>query len=150
MRLTFIAALFIIVCAGCVNNNKVPKGILSKDEMRGLVWDLMQVDTYAQTYIAKDTLKNLKKERTILFQQVFDLHKVSRDEFEKSFDYYMGRPDLTQSIFDTLASRQAQQRQEEARRHQDSIRQKELRRASFVRDSIRKDTSRIGKTKLHK
>lgn len=130
MKRTYIATLFIVICFGCTNKTKVPKDILSKDQMRDVMWDLMQADVYAQSYIARDTLKNLKKERTILFQQVFDLHKISRQEFNKSLDYYMGRPDLTQTIFDTLAARQARHREEEMRL-KDSARVRELRRAKL-------------------
>lgn len=140
-----LLALFIITVVGCTNRNKIPSGILSQKEMREVLWDVMQVNEYAQNYIANDTLKNYKKERTILYQQVFDLHKVSRPVFNKSFDYYMSRPDLTQAIFDTLAAQQAQQRAEEMRL-QDSARVREERKARLLaKDSLRRDTSQIKK-----
>lgn len=146
MKGVIITLFFIAVCAGCTNKTKVPKDILSKDKMGKVMWDLMQVDAYTQNYLRRDTLKSYKKERTILYQQVFDLHKITRQEFNKSFDYYMGRPDFTQTIVDTLTARQTRHSEEE-RRLKDSARVKAERRAKLIKDSTRKDTISIQKIK---
>lgn len=147
MRLILIT-LFIALAAGCTDKARVPAGILPKDKMRDIMWDMMQVNEYARNYLSRDTSRNYKKERTVLYQQVFDLHEISRSEFKKSLDYYMSRPDLTQAIFDTLAARQARHREKEMRLKavQDSIRiKRQEQRAKLIADSTRKDS--IGRMK---
>lgn len=149
MRLVLIA-LFIMMVARCTDKTRVPADILPKDKMRDIMWDLMQVNEYAQNYLSKDTLKNYKKERTVLYQQVFNLHEINKSEFNKSLDYYMSRPDLTQAIFDTLAARQARHREKEMRLKavQDSIRiKRQEQRAKLTADSARKDSARIIKAR---
>lgn len=136
MKQAFIAIMGMILCVSCTNRTKVPKDILPKEKMGKVMWDLMQVDEYARTYISVDTCRDYKKERTILYQQVFNLHKVSRDVFNKSMEYYLHHPDLMLSIYDTLSARQTRIREEEARIKaiNDSVRVRELRRAA--KDSL--------------
>lgn len=147
MRGVVVAILFITVYTGCTDRTKVPEGILSKDAMRDLVWDLMQVDVYSRQHSGinmRDSLEAYKTKRTVFYQQVLDLHNTSRTAFNKSLDYYMSRPDLTQVIFDTLAARQARSRDLNLRtkRAEDSLRIKQLERTGLVRDSTRKDSIR--------
>jgi len=40
-----------------------------------------------------------------LYEEVFRLHKVSRDEFRKSFQFYQDRPDLIRVMFDSLLAK---------------------------------------------
>jgi hypothetical protein len=95
----------------CTHKNKTPSDIISREEMTSLVWDVMLVDQYSQEYELGDSVKNRKAERSRLYQEVFDLHKTSRKDFLKSFNYYLSRPDLTKIIFDTLAARGSRERE---------------------------------------
>jgi len=90
---------------GCSDKDRIPSGILSREKMQDLMWDMIQADQYS-SYLTKDSAHiNLKLERLRLYQQVFLLHGVSRDQFRKSYDFYMSRPDLTQTLFDSLLSK---------------------------------------------
>lgn len=111
-----IRRLAIIVCIAasyiaCTNKNKIPADIIPKEQMTKLIWDVMLVDQYSQEKLPADSLKDMKKERSRMYQQVFDLYKTNREAFLKSFNYYMGRPDLTKVIFDTLAIRGNRERE---------------------------------------
>src|SRR6202000_3027415 len=76
------------------------------DKMEGLLWDMMQADQYSTLYLAKDSAHiSLKTENLRLYDQVFRLHDISRDKFEKSFQYYLDHPDVAQVLFDSLLSR---------------------------------------------
>jgi hypothetical protein len=100
---TFLAILMI---AGCTDKDKVPSGILPKEEMGNILWDMIQADQFSSIYMIKDTPRiNLKTEDLRLYQQVFRMHQVSRDEFRKSLQYYEDRPELIRTVFDTLLSR---------------------------------------------
>src|SRR5690606_30972851 len=91
----------------CTNRDKVPGDIIQPDAMAGLIWDVMMVKEYVSDVLPRDTLRNkgLKKERSVLYQQVFDLHNTNREKFLKSFSFYSARPDLLKVIIDTLAVR---------------------------------------------
>lgn len=114
MRSRICLILFVFYTISCTNKNKVPDNIIQPDKMANLVWDVMNVEEYAREMIPADTVRNkhIKKERSILYQQLFDLHKTSREEFVKSFTYYSSRPDIIKTMFDTLAIRGNRMREE--------------------------------------
>jgi hypothetical protein len=40
-----------------------------------------------------------------LYQQVFQLHQVTRDEFRKSFQFYLDHPEITKPLIDSVLAR---------------------------------------------
>jgi hypothetical protein len=96
----------LLAVSSCSDKNKIPAGILPHDKMEAVMWDVIQSEQYSAAYLAKDSAHiNLKLENLRLYDEVFRLHKVSREEFLKSYQYYMGRADLAQVLFDSLLSK---------------------------------------------
>jgi len=103
----------IVLMVGCSEKDNVPSGVLGKEEMGSIIWDMMQADQYAANYIIKDSAKvNVKMETLKLYEEVFRLHKVTRDEFRKSFQFYQDHPDITRTMFDSLIARGNRMRSE--------------------------------------
>ena len=106
--------LLLFAGAGCSDKDGVPSGILSRDKMEGLMWDMAQADQYAAIYLAKDSAHiNRKMETLRLYEQVFRLHQVSREEFSKSYQYYLDHPKLNQLLFDSLIAHGVRARSED-------------------------------------
>jgi hypothetical protein len=92
-----------LLIISCTDRDKVPSGIIPRDKMEKVLWDMIQADQYAALYLVKDSAHiNVKMETLKLYEQVFQLNKVSRDEFKESYLYYLDRPDLTRPMFDSL------------------------------------------------
>jgi hypothetical protein len=54
----------------------------------------------------KDSFRlSLKMKDLGLYQQVFQLHHVSRDDFRKSFQFYLDHPDITKTLIDSVLAR---------------------------------------------
>ena len=100
----FFPLIFFFLLAGCVQKNKIPRGILLQDEMRHIIWDLMRADKFTESYIMKDTTRNKKNESIKLYEQVFRIHNTNLEKFQKSLTFYEGRPDLLKVIIDSLRS----------------------------------------------
>jgi uncharacterized protein DUF4296 len=112
MRWVFLFVIFSSVIS-CVNNDKVPAGIIPKDSMQNILWDMIQADQFSKQYILKDSAKiNARLETMKLYQEVFQIHHITKDEFQKSYQFYISRPDLTKSIFDSLTASANRHRQE--------------------------------------
>ena len=94
---------FLVVLSGC--SEKPAKGILTKPEMQGMIWDMMQVDEFATGYLYSDTSLVLANERLKLYKDVFRLHKISEKTFADSYRYYSARPDMMKEMFDSLSAR---------------------------------------------
>lgn len=96
----------LLAVSGCSDKNSVPSGILPHEKMEAVMWDIIQSEQYSATYLAKDSAHvNLKLEDLRLYDEVFRLHQISREEFRKSYQYYMGRADVAQVLFDSLLAK---------------------------------------------
>ena len=105
MRTTGIFVLALFLLGACTDRGGTPGNIIPKDSMASVLWDIIQADQFSAYYLTKDSAKDIKKETMKLYGAVFDLHHVSRDEFQKSLEFYYSRPDLNREIFDSLAAR---------------------------------------------
>ena len=99
--LTICLLAFLI---GCKNDN-APSGVLSKDEMRSVLWDMMRADQFLADYVfSRDTTLNKKSESIKLYREVFDIHHISKEQFQKSYTYYKTHPLLLKVIMDSLSN----------------------------------------------
>jgi hypothetical protein len=134
--------LIILILAGCVNNTKIPPGIIEKPRMEKILWDMVQADRFVANYIMtkEEDSATKKLEAAEMYEQVFRLNKISRDEFLKSYKFYLGRPDITKVMFDSISARADRQRSEIYKSSPKSLLLS--RRDSLLRaDSIRKADS---------
>jgi hypothetical protein len=63
----------------------------------------MLVEEYSNILMTRDSLKNMDNERLNLYQKVFQLHKITREDFSASLKYYASRPEKMKMIFDSLS-----------------------------------------------
>ena len=94
----------------CTNRKSVPSGIIVPDSMRVILKDVIMADQYATQFILKDSLKkdsthrNVKIETLQLYEPIFKLHGISREDFRKSMNFYYSRPDLFKAMLDSLSA----------------------------------------------
>ena len=101
----FLLFIILFFVTGCSDKSKSAVDIIPQEKMARIIWDMIQVDELASANLAKDSTKDIKKERMKLYLKVFQLHKVSKEEFSTSFKYYSGKPDVMKVLFDTLGAR---------------------------------------------
>ena len=94
--------IVLLVAGSCSDKNSIPSGILSREDMQNVLFDMILADQYTNN-LAKDSAHiNLKLEDLRLYDEVFQLHHVSREQFNRSYKYYMDHPELTQPLLDSL------------------------------------------------
>ncbi|RYY13888.1 MAG: DUF4296 domain-containing protein [Chitinophagaceae bacterium] len=105
MKFTSLILVLLLFIA-CRDKTKVPSDILAKDKMEKVLWDMMLADRFAAQFILRDsTKKDVQEETFRAYSQVFSMHNISRQEFVKSYKFYMTRPDLSKVIMDTILQR---------------------------------------------
>lgn len=98
--------LLAVILLSCTNKNKLPSDVLPREEMEKVLWDMIQADRFSTQFLLKDSATlNVKQETFKLYEQVFQLHKISREDFIKSYKYYLARPDITKVMFDSMSTR---------------------------------------------
>lgn len=102
-----IVVILMTVCfLGCTNTTKVPDDILSKNKMEVILWDMIQAERFNALFQIKDSAStNIVLEKFKLYEQVFAIHKTSKDDFIKSYKYYLGRPDMAKVILDSMTAK---------------------------------------------
>lgn len=94
MRLIASILIIIVTVAGCSGGNEIPADVIAIKPMQRLVWDMIQADEAATQQSFTDSTLNLKQASFRMYDQVFAIHNVSREQFYKSYRFYQGRPDL--------------------------------------------------------
>jgi hypothetical protein len=105
-------SFFLLLLLSC-NSNGLPRGVLSRDQMESVMWDMIEADQYYHEYLLRDSSKrDVRSERFKLYEQVFQIHKTTRENFDKSYAYYSAHPKLMKDIFDSLSDNGSRKLQE--------------------------------------
>ena len=106
MKLRLLIFFLFFLLAGCKSRNKIPKNILPELKMQMVLWDMIRADKFLTDFVfIKDTSLNRDTARINLYQQVFRIHHISEEKFQKSFDFYKAHPPLLKAILDSLDKR---------------------------------------------
>jgi hypothetical protein len=97
----FSVTFFLIIFIAC-SSGPVPKSILPRERIQQIVYDLIRVDEFLNNFVIKDSTVDLKKKRSVLYEQVFKVHKATRRQFYSSYKYYQQHPNLQKELFDSL------------------------------------------------
>ena len=103
-RSFFFVSILLSIAISCKQEKPGKDGILTVNEMKIVMWDIIQVDEFAAAYLKKDSLLNIPKESGLLYQKVFALRKINSKQFFDSFDFYKKHPDYLKVLIDSLYS----------------------------------------------
>jgi len=99
--------LLLTSCTG----DELPKDVMPVNQMKLVMFDVISAQEMAQVIQHKDS--NAVKQKTFeLYQQVFDIYKINREDFFKSFTYYEAHPDQLKILTDSLYAYGTRKRQE--------------------------------------
>jgi hypothetical protein len=77
--------------------------ILSENKMEQVMWDMIRADQYVLESLSKDSSLSKKEKSIRLYEEIFAIHKITKEQFKKSLQYYSSQPDLFRPILDSLA-----------------------------------------------
>ena len=99
-----IVFILIISLSGCRDKDGLPGGILKKEKMQAVFWDVLQAESYTTQFIKKDSSKNSLLENAKLQQQIFAIHKITKEDFYESYDYYKNHIELMRVLLDSITA----------------------------------------------
>ncbi len=105
-RPLYLLSLLIIVLS--CSKSKVPDGVLVPEKMQAVYWDYIRADVFAKEMLSKDSLINIDSSNIQLQQQLFEKHKITKETFYKSYEYYISHQLLMKDMLDTMQARQQQ------------------------------------------
>lgn len=117
-----LVTILIFLMAGCSNKDTNLKGILSKEKMQAVMWDIIGADVFTEQFIKKDSLKNASIENMNMQNKIFSLHGVTREEFKNSYEYYIFHTAQMKLILDSMTAKAERNRSKIMEEHQGVIR----------------------------
>jgi Domain of unknown function (DUF4296) len=100
-----IALIGIVFLFSCGDKNGIPSGIIKPAKMQLVLFDVLRAEAFVFDFVKKDTAKIPEAENAKLQQQIFSVHKVSKEQFYNSYDFYKAHPDLMQPLLDSMINR---------------------------------------------
>jgi len=101
--LIFIIGFFFIV--GCNDKTGTPSGVLGKEKMQSVMWDIIRAEVFTEQFMKKDSSKNIAMENLKLQNAIFSVHKVTRSQYFRSYDYYISHTDLIRLVLDSMSAK---------------------------------------------
>lgn len=98
IKFLFFIPVSLIFLSAC--NKKMP--LLELPKMQSVMWDVIQLEAYAQLITAPDTIKMTAKKNALLQQKIFSLHGISKEQYYKSYEYYSVHPEMMRIILDSI------------------------------------------------
>jgi hypothetical protein len=106
----------IILVAGLVFINscksKAPADVLKPPKMEAVLWDVIKADVFTAEFIKKDSSKNAATENLKLQQQIFAIHKITKADFYRSYDYYKSNSEIFKKVIDSMVAHAERDRYE--------------------------------------
>ena len=97
--------LWIFFVTSCTDKSVTLTGILGKEKMQAVMWDIIRAEAFTDQFIKKDSSKNVFQENMKLQNAIFSFHKVTRSEYYKSYDYYISHTDLIRVVLDSMSAK---------------------------------------------
>lgn len=91
--------LFLFSCSG---KDEVPSDVIQPKNMKSILWDVMSAQSLAIVLQRQDSAIKTIPETEVLTQRVFEIHKMTVGEFNKSYNWYIKHPEALALIFDSL------------------------------------------------
>jgi hypothetical protein len=123
----YVLWLLTLLGTACTSG-KVPGGIIPPDKMKAIVFDLTKSDVYVNNYVLKDSSLKTKDQHIKIYEQVFLIHNITKQDFYKSLKYYQQHPNINKTLFDSTEAYANRQRdvmfKETHEQHTDSLKKK--------------------------
>ncbi len=105
MRYFFSFILLVsFMVLSCRQGKKEPAGLLPEKKLRAVVWDMMRADQFLADFVfSRDTSLNKLDESLLVYNRIYAIHQVTKEEFRQSFNYYRQHPDLLKSLLDSVS-----------------------------------------------
>ena len=78
--------------------------VLSIDEMKPIIWDMLNADNWYMQSSIMDTSFQNKKKNIILYDKIFKQYDVTKEQFYKSYSFYELHPAKMKVLLDSIES----------------------------------------------
>ncbi|MGZ8516617.1 MAG: DUF4296 domain-containing protein [Chitinophagaceae bacterium] len=104
MRKLFLIFLIPFLLFSCSNKSEIPKGVLPKKKMQAVMWDMARAGEFLNGYVLhRDTSMDKAAESQKWHTKIYQLHKITEADFDRSYAWYVDHPVLMKELLDSLS-----------------------------------------------
>jgi len=107
---SFLLIILLFISFSCGNKNNIPNDIIPPDKMRAVLWDVIKAEAMATEWGKRDSSRNFMEQNAMLQKDIFAIYKISKQSFQKSFNFYKSRPSIMNPLMDSLTNKAYQSR----------------------------------------
>jgi Domain of unknown function (DUF4296) len=96
--------LYVSCVVACSETKKPPANVLGPEKFQKILTDVILADALSTERSFKDTSLKIKDANAVYFLKIFELHGVTKNEFMRSYNFYLSRPDLLRVISDSVSA----------------------------------------------
>jgi hypothetical protein len=97
--------IFFVLCAviACGDADRVPRGVLSKEEIGSILLDMTMADALSnevgEGHMMPVTDSVRQGKLKVYYKQILELHHVSVDQFMRSYEFYESHPNRLKEVY---------------------------------------------------
>ena len=111
MSIRSILPALCILLISCGKKSDVPSEFIQPAKMQVVLWDYIRADALTtQQQKNNNSSPEAMVANVKLQKQVFALHKITKQEFYKSLDYYNAHPFLMRTLMDSIVNKANRER----------------------------------------
>jgi hypothetical protein len=100
MRKLVLSCCCIVVLYACNQKQKV----IAIPQMKLVMWDVITADEWMKRQFPTDTIVDSTKKNIALYNKIFSLYKLTKEDYYSSYDYYKNHPNEMKILLDSLAA----------------------------------------------
>lgn len=93
---------FLMLAAGCSKSDDVPAGVLSEDQMTGIMIDVYLTEAQVSTYTPRLPQDSSRLVFDILKGDILEKYNIDDSVFKKSLEWYFERPDKLDVVYSRM------------------------------------------------
>lgn len=103
----FLILLILPFVFACSNKNDLPDGILPRSKMQEVMWDMIRAGEFLNGFVfSRDSSIDKPAVSQKWYNKIYQVHKISKTVFDKSYAHYQDHPLLMKSLLDSLSKKQ--------------------------------------------
>lgn len=106
MRNSFIIFFIAFFLFACSDKNKLPKGVMPVNQMKEVMWDMIRAGEFLNGVAFVKDSSNRAAVSQQWFNKIYEIHKISKEQFDKSYAFYNEHPLLMKEVLDSLSKKQ--------------------------------------------
>lgn len=106
MRNSFIIVLVALFFVACTGKDKLPKDVLPVNQMKEVMWDMIRAGEFLDGVVFVKDSNNKAAVSQQWFDKIYKIHRINKEQFDKSYAFYKEHPLLMKEILDSLARKQ--------------------------------------------